>query len=894
MAVVFGPANAAGTDTDINSTNDTNNADPSTQSREVQATERDGYVRVAASDRYKAERVHRFALGGGYRDLWQAEIELPVLDLSAEGGLVPTGRFGGLQTAVLGLKGGNGRSYSFRGTDKDPSAVLGPLFKDTVIETLVQDQMAAQHPGGPPSVGVISEAAGILTVHEHMVVMPDDPALGEYREEFAGMVGTFFEFPMPESEDAPGFHDATEIIGQKELYERLERSPEDEVDVKAFLRARLLDILIGDFDRHRKQWRWAKIPGNPKWQPIPEDRDMAFVRYDGAGPRVASVYVKILQNYGPKYPSMQGLTYHGWEQDRWLLPALSWPEWEAIALDMQARITDEIIDEAISAQPPEYVELDGERLRKDLRGRRDRLVKGARSFYEHLAGEVNVQGTDAAEQVTVTREPDGTTLVEVRQLDPALDTSEPTFSRRFDPDDTNEVRIYLREGDDQVEIVGEYRDIWLRVISGGFKDPATEGRKRVDDSQGGSTKIYDETGIVEVKPGPGTVVDQRPYVEPKMNATFVDVKDIPPRDWGSNLIPIPQVGYEKDVGAFLGAGLVYTRYGFRKDPWSSKHRLTAGVGTESGQPRVHYGGRFRVENSELMGRIDLHASGLEILRFYGFGNNTSNSGSGSFFRVRNQQYRAAPSLEFRMLDEKIRMSGGPWVQYTRTKDGNRKIDQVDPYGADKFGMVGAFVNLQFDTRRAFVDEALNMSLPIHDPVDAGFPTSGFLVDFTVEASPPVWDVTRRWAAIEGSVSAFLGMGKDDWATLALRFGGRDTYGRTPYFKAAYLGGGEFFSGGATIRGFRAERWAGESSAYGNAELRMILGRVKIVVPGDFGLIAFYDTGRVFEDGDSSDQWHQGYGGGVFFAPLARTNAIRLTVGHSDEDTLVYMGLGFGF
>ena len=154
-------------------------ADESTKTNEVNEAEkvaRTGYVRVAASERYRAKRIHRFALGGGYRDLWQAEIELPVLDLVAEGGLVPTGRFGGLQTAVLGFKSKDGRTYSFRGTDKDPSAVLGPLFKDTVIETLVQDQMAAQNPGGPLVVSVISEAAGVLTVAERMVVMPDDPA----------------------------------------------------------------------------------------------------------------------------------------------------------------------------------------------------------------------------------------------------------------------------------------------------------------------------------------------------------------------------------------------------------------------------------------------------------------------------------------------------------------------------------------------------------------------------------------------------------------------------------------------------------------------------------------------------------------------------------------------
>ena len=154
-------------------------------------------VRVAASERYKAKRIHRFALGGGYRDLWEAEIELPVLKLEVESGpLVPSGRFGGLQTAVLGLKAPDGRSFTFRGTDKDPSAVLPQVLQDTVVQSLVQDQMAAQHPGGPVTSSVLSEAAGLLTFREYMVVMPDDPALGEYREEFAGMVGAFFELSL--------------------------------------------------------------------------------------------------------------------------------------------------------------------------------------------------------------------------------------------------------------------------------------------------------------------------------------------------------------------------------------------------------------------------------------------------------------------------------------------------------------------------------------------------------------------------------------------------------------------------------------------------------------------------------------------------------------------------
>lgn len=843
-------------------------------------------VRVAASERYEASRIHRFALGGGYRDLWQAEIELPVLNLQTEGGgLVPTGRFGGLQTAVLGFAGEDGNAYSFRGTDKDPAAVLPPVLRDTAIETLVQDQMAAQHPAGPLAVGVLSEAAGVLTVRERMVVMPDDPALGQYREEFAGMVGMFFEFPLPASSKRPGFHGAIDIIGYEEIYERLERSQDDQVDTEAFLRARLLDILIGDFDRHRKQWRWAKLPGDSRWQPIPEDRDMAFVRYEGVGPKIGKIYVPILQDYGPTYPLMKGLTLHGWEQDRWLLPKLSWARWEPIARDMQTRITDEVIDRAVAALPPEYQELDGERLRDAIRGRRDRLLEGARRYYEHLAGQVNVQATDEAEEVAVSRAEDGSMLVEVRAAG-AGGGADPLFSRRFDPDETREVRIFLHDGDDRVKVVGDDCSIGLRVIAG-------EGRKLLDDSEGGGTRLYDEHGTVDVKRGPGTSVDRRHYEPPEDNAGFVDVEGVPPRDWGSDLIPIPEFGYEKDVGAFLGAGLVYTRYGFRKDPWSSRHRLSAGFATEASRGRGRYYGSFRFENSNLLTNLELRMSGIDILRFYGFGNNTKDDQDNSFFRVRNRQYRAAPALEYRMLEDKVRVSGGPWLEFSKTKNGDRLIDQASPYGSGRFGLVGAFASVQLDTRQSpRIDP--DKDLELHENPATGYPISGFLVDLTSEVSPPLWGVKKTWGAVEGSVSAFVSTGDQDRVTLALKVGGRTTFGNTPYFKAAYVGGGEFFSGGSSVRGLRAERFAGDHSVYGNADLRVLVGRAKVIVPTDFGLLGFVDVGRVFEDGESSRRWHPGAGGGFWIAPLARSNALSFTVARSEEDTLFYVKMGFAF
>ena len=53
-------------------------------------------------------------------------------------------------------------------------------------------------------------------------------------------------------------------------------------DSRAYLKVRLIDQVIGDWDRHRNQWRWARVRRRgERWQPIPEDRDQAFVRFEG-------------------------------------------------------------------------------------------------------------------------------------------------------------------------------------------------------------------------------------------------------------------------------------------------------------------------------------------------------------------------------------------------------------------------------------------------------------------------------------------------------------------------------------------------------------------------------------------------------------------------------------
>jgi hypothetical protein len=161
--------------------------------------------------------------------------------------------------------------------------------------------------------------------------------------------------------------------------------------------------------------------------------------------------------------------------------------------------------------------------------------------------------------------------------------------------------------------------------------------------------------------------------------------------------------------------------------------------------------------------------------------------------------------------------------------------------------------------------------------------------------PKAWDVEETYGWVEGSAATFWSAGSQGRATLALRAGGKHMLGDTyPYFSAATVGGGGLFSGLDEVRGLRPNRFIGDSSVYGNAELRLYVSRFFLALPGEWGLFGFGDVGRVWLDGETSDQWHTSWGGGIWIGLLARTNSVAFTIAQSDERTAFYVRAGFSF
>ncbi len=802
-------------------------------------------VTVRAGERYQTSHGGQdWLLGYGYRDLWAAPIEVEVLDLEATaGGLTPAVKVGGLQTLGLALRGEDGRAYTFRSVNKQGLLALPDGFKDSGLEDVIQDQVSSSLPAAELVVASLARAVGVLHAEAKLIVMPDDPRLGEYRELFAGVLGTLYEFPTD------GSFGSTDVFGGDDFLERL-REGKDRADSHAFLRARLLDLLIGDWDRHYGQWRWARMTGKDRLQPIPEDRDQAFSKYDGLAMQLARAGGGQMTDFQASFPKLRQLAFNGSDFDRILLNDIERDQWIGIAEDVVRRLDDDAIRAAISELPPPYVELRGAELEQTLRARRDQLVDYAAEFYAFLNRKVNVHGTNASDRVLLDRAEDGSLEVRVS----LAGEDEPYYQRRFLPDETRSVRIYLHAGEDHVHVDGaERHTIQVRVVSGPdgtvFDAPGRRGVELYEDD--------DDDGLQ----GSLTVDVAKRAFSPVLEANWeIQVPGAPYRDWGEAWQPIFTGKWHPDLGLAIGGGLDLKRFGFGRVPWGARHRVSGAYAIGSNNAMASYEGDYRRIGGGTHFETSLFASGLEQLRYHGLGNETSRDGP-ERYEIAQRQYGAGAFLAWGAVRNPI-LRFGPIVRFvdSRGTTDDSVLGIEAPYGYERFGQLGLQADLAFDSR-----------------TDLPTLSSGFHVDTKASYFPKVWDVEDDYGTLVGSAGAHLQIARP--VTVSALFAGKTTWGRFPYFDAAYLGGEDVFSA------YNWNRFAGESMVRAGARLRWTLIAIDFAIPGDLGVSLRGDAGRTFVDGEESSLWHSQFQVGVFYAAFDRLLLFEVGVGWSDERTV---------
>ena len=847
---------------------------------------------VVAGAKYSAGGLHRLMLGNGYRDLWTLPVEVPVLDMGrTAGGLTASFRVGGAQTKGLALRGADGKSYTFRAVDKDPSQVLPPELLGTPFEELVQDQISASMPGASVVALPLAAAAGVLQVQDHLVLLPDDARLGDFRGEYAGLLGTFSEYPQAGVDGAPGTFGAVEVLDGRDMLERITAGHDDRVDAEAYLRARLVDLVLGDWDRHINQWRFARIPGHSGWQTVPEDRDQAFSRYEGVVIGMARDREPKFDRFDSEYAPLEGLAWNAREVDRRLLTGLSIDAYRRLAREIQESLDNEVIARAVQQMPDSYREARGAELEHAIRARRDNLPGEAVRFYEFLAPEVDIRSTNEAETVLVELHDGGDVSVTITDFVPGnggCDTpgpSEPFLYRRFHPEETTDVRLYLGGGEDRVLVRGDKSDrIKVRVIGGagnnvlcrepggtsvtfglGSRDAAGSGQRVADGVWLSPAEPIEEGGTPAARQGSAATAQ---------------------RDWGSTTYRVPWIGVEPDIGLFIGTGFAWERFGFRQRPYATRHQVRVGASVARLLARIDYSGDFRLENRQAHFTVNALASAIEVINFFGFGNETVEDRDEEFFHVEQRQFTLEPRVVL-PAGEHMWFSTGPLLRYVTTEldDGDRAIDRLRPYGSEATGQLGWAFGLSLNSRDAPGMRDLAGSDDVRR-LSPGATGPGVTLDLDTRYHAETWGLSEDYATLRGRAAGWARIG-DSEALIGARVGGQKNWGRYPYYDAAFLGSQE-------LRGLPRSRFAGDASLHANVGVQIPLSEARLVIPGKIGLTVSAGAGRVWLEGEDSDTWHWTYGGGIWWAPWTMSSAIRLSFAETDEGPSTYLVTGFGF
>ncbi len=827
-------------------------------------------VIVIAGANFKAGSLHRFFLGDEYRDVWTTPIKVPVLDLRTfHGGLRPVKEGGGMQAKSLRFVAPDSSEYVFRQVRKTKT-FLGPEYDGTIISWIVRDQGAASHPTAAIAGAPMLRAADVLHPSPKLFFMPDDPLLGQYRKDFAGILGMVEEYPsVPKKGRA--FADADKIIDSQELLDRINKDSKDQVEARDFLTARMMDLILGDNDRHPDQWAWARLGkgDGARWEPIPRDRDKVFVSYEGVVLSLARHAIPSLVKFRSEYSDPTALFANAGEFDRRLLGSLDNAVWDSVATSLMQRLTDPVIDNAVRAMPPEYAPHSQE-IAARLKARRNGLRPISDRYYRELWRTADVHATEADDQATVTRSAEG--IVDVR-IQSGNDP--PYFSRRFYAGETKEIRIYLHGGDDRATVQGNVQhSIETRIIGGNgnnsIVDLSTVGGER------NPTNLYDVGPVQSVKYARDTV-DEKINIDDALNHYFnrrpwVHAYGtlIPPqKDRGSSIRLVGGLHSQRGLGIYPTIGFAHYAYGFRKVPYSTMQEADLSYSAASNRMRIRSAYDKRFAESDIHIPMTAHMSQFEVVQFHGFGNDVADL-RGRFYDVRERQWQFNPAIG-RAFSPVSDISFGPIVRFTTTDSVvNRLISQQQPYGFKRFGQAGLHLKAHLDSR--YYPDTMKPRV---------------VVDFAGSGFPAMWDVNKPYESLEGYIAAFFTLPVPKKPVVALRGGGKKLWGPFPYFDAAYLGGSE------TFRTEEKQRYAGDASAYGTAELRVPIAKFPFILPLDVGALGFYDAGRVYLNGQSPGGWHTAAGAGFWIGYLNPGTNLNILF-TNNKQRRVTSSFGFAF
>ncbi len=327
--------------------------------------------------------IRRIFIGGNYRKTWETPVRVPLFQIAkTNGGYTAKKLGGGQQTKSLQIVDKSGNEFVLRTVDKTVKKALeAKKIKSKFIANITQDMISAANPYGALAVPPIARAVGVISTEPKLYYIRNSGVPGEYQSIFSGQM-VLLEKRKPTLLPGDKLHDTKELLKDLEKGKKAIR-----LDLPMLLQARLVDMLIGDWDRHGGQWQWGyRKTGDATYvYPVPEDHDQAFFHSNGTLVTLVRPFtMKHLVGFKPSLRRIRKLNRKEWDFDKVFIGQLSKAEWEAGILYFQEKVTDSVLREAVAQMPGETTSFSGQKLFQKLQGRRNTMLRDGLRYQHYL------------------------------------------------------------------------------------------------------------------------------------------------------------------------------------------------------------------------------------------------------------------------------------------------------------------------------------------------------------------------------------------------------------------------------------------------------------------------------------------------------------------------------
>lgn len=828
-------------------------------------------------------KSYKFFWGDHYRHYFGVPFEAKVAWLDTlYGGLKVIKKGGGHQSNSLRLEGKNGKQYAMRSLNKNTQKYLKSQLKgvaytideweDTSANRILNDFFTTPHPFGPLSVGTMAAAINVNYADTKLFYIPKQPSLGKHNNLYGDALYFIEERPSDGQQELESFGKPDAFINTNGMLEKIRKNSNHKIDEEAYVRARIFDMILGDWDRHFDQWRWGikeQKDGTKLYTPIPRDRDAAFAKFDGL---VLNLLIKLIpemrfwQSYDGDLKKIKWFMQEAYNLDKAILTRSNVETWETQAKYIQQHLTNAVVNKAFEQLPLEMQDSTITVIKNNLKQRRKNIVKIASKFGSYLDEIAIIRATDDADKITVTRFDNGSTKVEIQALE--HENAAPYYSRTFHKKKTREIVIYGLNGTDNFSVNGPGKKvIKVRLIGGQNHDTYT-----IDNNK--------NLSVFDFKSKKSTLKGSK-----KPRTVFTDLYNTNAYHYrtvqnNTNQL-FPFALFKSEEGASIFINNTYTVHGVNGNPFREQHSIKTMYNTNTLGFTVNYIGEFA--NIFPSWNFVLDASYTTpkfTINYLGDGNSTTKTVKDhkfKFYKTDIEMFRLNPGLTLRKQNQAVLFNVGPFYEIKKVAD-----------NADRFTHSNSpSVNNAVFKKQEFAGLQTEFT---YDNVNAqDFPTYGFHVWLLAGYKFSLNNALTNVSYLKSKLSFDYKLNSKGNLVLSTKIGGEIN------LSADYLFYDAVSIGGANgLRGFIDNRFSGNAGAYQNTDIRLKVAHLKTTfIPITIGLYGGFDYGRVWQEGEYSRKWHTAVGGGVWVSAL-NSLSFQLALFNSYDGNLLSIGLNFKY